>query len=121
MVAIHDRQQLSELYGRASIFVMPSLYESWGHVFLEAMGHGLPCIGTDAFAMREIIEDGVTGLLVERNDHEALAAAIVELLANPHECDRMGRAAYSRAFERHKWQDVVDRMAPYIESAVGSA
>ncbi len=52
------------------MFVLPSKFDAWGHVFVEAMGNGLPCIGTNCCAMPEIIEEGVTGRLVPRADPE---------------------------------------------------
>ena len=62
-----DRDALAELYRRATVFVLPSLFDAWGHVFVEAMGYGLPCIGTDCCAMPELIEDGISGRLVARS------------------------------------------------------
>ena len=61
---VADRDVLGELYTRASVFVLPSHFEAWGHALLEAMGHGLACIGTNQLAMPEIVCDGATGLLV---------------------------------------------------------
>jgi glycosyltransferase involved in cell wall biosynthesis len=105
-----DRTRLAQLYQSASVFVLPSLFEPWGFVFFEAMGYGLPCIGTSCCAMPEIIEDGVTGRLVPPRDPESLAAALVELLADPDKAAAMGHAAHTHALHGNTWKDVLDRM-----------
>jgi len=73
----HD--QIQEHYRRAAVFVMPSLIEAFGVVFLEAMAAGVPVIGGDTGGTRELIEDGVNGYLVTPRDHRQLTARIVGL------------------------------------------
>jgi glycosyltransferase involved in cell wall biosynthesis len=113
---IADRQMLADFYTRASVFVLPSHFEAWGHAFLEAMGHGLPCIGTNQCAMPEIIQDGVTGLLVPPRDFEALAEALVTLLSDPTRASSMGRRAHHEILTTGTWDHVVNRMAPHLEA-----
>jgi glycosyltransferase involved in cell wall biosynthesis len=108
------RAQLEELYARASVFVLPTMYDAWGHVFIEAMGYGLPCIGTDCCAMPEIIADGVSGRLVPRGEPEPLAAALVELLGNPARAAEMGALAHARVLERMTWGHVLDRFVAQL-------
>src|SRR5207253_4242734 len=72
--------RLLDEYERASIFVMPSLYEPFGIVFAEAMAHRLPCVGTNICAMPEIIAHGRTGFLVPPQDPIALASRLLQLL-----------------------------------------
>lgn len=55
----------SRVYPLTDIFVMPTYFDSFGYAFLEAMSYGIPCVGTDIFAVPEIIENEVTGLLVK--------------------------------------------------------
>ncbi len=59
------QEELDAAYERADAFIMPSHYDTFGLVFLEAMARGLPCIATDQFATPEIIEHGKTGLLID--------------------------------------------------------
>jgi len=54
----------SRIYPSTDIFVMPTYIDTFGYSYLEAMAHGIPCIGTHHFAVPEIIEDEVTGLLI---------------------------------------------------------
>jgi glycosyltransferase involved in cell wall biosynthesis len=115
---ITDRKALSDLYLQASMFVMPSLFEPWGFVFYEAMGHGLACIGADSCAMPEMIGQGENGLLVPPGEPEPLADALARLF-DPAAAEAMGRRAYTHALAADTWDHVVGRMAPYIEQAVG--
>lgn len=114
-----DRASVADLYARATLFVMPSLFEPWGHVFIEAMGYGLPCIGADCCAMPEMIADGSTGLLVPPREPEPLSEALIALLGDPAHAAAMGRRARAHVLHGQTWDDVVARMAPYLEQAVG--
>lgn len=109
-----DRPSLARLYQSASVFVMPSLFEAWGHSLIEAMGYGLPCIGTNCCAMPEIIDDGVTGRLVERYESEPLADALTELLSDPAKAAAMGQTAHAKVLEERRWSDVVDRVMTHL-------
>ena len=109
-----DRTGLAQLYRSASVFVLPSLFEPWGHVFYEAMGHGLPCIGATCCAMPEIIGDRVTGRLVPRYESEPLAAALIELLTDPVNTAAMGHAAHAHVLRGNRWSDVVDRVVAHL-------
>lgn len=110
-----DRDALAMLYKSASVFVMPSLFDAWGHVLLEAMGHGLPCIGTSCCAMPEIIDDGITGRLVPPRQIEALAAGLIELLSEPKKTATMGTAAHAKVLNGSRWSDVIDRIATHLQ------
>lgn len=84
---------------KASVFVAPSLYESFGLVFLEAMRWGTPVIGTCAGGIPEVVEDGKTGVLVPPSHPQALAEAITGLLLNQERRLSLGAAAKKRVHE----------------------
>lgn len=89
-------QQPSELmnwYQRAMLFVMPSYFESFGISVVEAMAFGLPVVCTRAGGVPEIVDDGVTGLIVEPGDASQLAESISRLLGDRAERQRLGQAA----------------------------
>ena len=104
------REELAVLYQTSTAFVLPSMFDAWGHVLVEAMAHGLPCIGNDICAMPELIADGVSGRLVDRGDPEQLAAAIVEVLSDPETARRMGQAGHARALAELTWPAVIQRL-----------
>jgi glycosyltransferase involved in cell wall biosynthesis len=70
------------LYAEHDLFAMPSRFEAFGIVFIEALAHGLPCIGRNAFAIPEIVTPEF-GKLVDKVDIDEVAAAIIALLDDP--------------------------------------
>lgn len=90
--------ELFALYRAAAVVVVPSVWpEPLSRVLLEAMRIGRPVVATAVGGTPEAVDHGVTGLLVPRQDPEALAKAISELLLDPDRRERMGRAAAQRA------------------------
>jgi glycosyltransferase involved in cell wall biosynthesis len=73
-------ERLQALYETHDLFVMPSLFEAFGIAFVEALAHGLPCVGRRAFAMPELVRPGHNGDLVDSDDPHDLAARIARLL-----------------------------------------
>jgi glycosyltransferase involved in cell wall biosynthesis len=71
---------LEALYAGASLFVLPSFNEGFGLPVLEAMAHGVPAIASNRAALPEVV--GKAGILVDPNDHEALANAIERVLSD---------------------------------------
>jgi glycosyltransferase involved in cell wall biosynthesis len=103
-------ERLAALYGRASLFALPTLREAFGLAFLEAMAFGLPVVAPRLEAIPEIVSDGETGILVPPGDVEALAGAIRELLDDSVRARLMGAAARARVAERFGWDRAVARM-----------
>jgi glycosyltransferase involved in cell wall biosynthesis len=112
-----DRQRLQALYRRAAVFVLPSLCEPFGLVLLEAMAHGLPCVGTMVGAMPEIISDGETGLLVPPGDATTLAGAMEQLLTDGESRRRMGQEGRQQLQERFTWEQTVRRINNELSTA----
>lgn len=112
-----DRALIETLYQRADLLVLPSRLETWGDVLLEAMAYTLPCIGVAGEAMEEIIENGVTGLIVPPEDVEALATALSRLLGNVQLRCQLGLAARQRIEQTYTWTHVGERLAPVIKAA----
>lgn len=112
-VTYHGRQvgaAKEEFWQNASIFVFPSFYENecFPLVLLEAMQHSLPCIATDEGAMADIVEDGVTGLIVRKEDPEDLASKIATLLHVPDTSRELGEEGcrkYQDLFTMDRFED----------------
>jgi glycosyltransferase involved in cell wall biosynthesis len=109
-----DTNEVARARARAAVFVMPSLFEPWGFVFNEAMASALPCIGTTVCAIPEIIDDQITGILVEPDSPQQLAAALVELLADPNKAERMGNAGLAAYRRTGSWDNVAANIAAVI-------
>ena len=102
---------LPDYYRAAAISVVPSLEEGFGIPAAEAMGCEVPVVASDAGGLPEVVEHGVTGLVVPRGDTGALAQAIGSLLADPDRRRRMGAAGRERALRLFDW----DRSAEQFE------
>ena len=107
--------RLVAAYRDADVFCLPSLFEPFGIVILEAMFFGLPCVGTAAWAIPEMIADGETGYTVPRDDAAALADRLSALLADLPRAHGMGLAGRRRAEERFSWTAVAARMGDRLE------
>jgi starch synthase len=101
---------LQELYKRCALVVLPSLYEPFGIALLEAMVHGLACVGTNGWALREIVRPGINGQLVERGNVDDLVDKMVGLLSSPEEIRRMGQAGRHIVVNEYTWSAVVKRV-----------
>ena len=105
-----DRANLDHLLRRASLFVMPSLYEPFGIAPLEAMAHEIPAVLTDRWAFREFVTPRAHGDLVPCGDAPRLAECLIRLLDDPSGLDRMGKAARQRVLADYTWDKVLDRL-----------
>lgn len=91
-----DGTQLEALFQLASIVIMPSRYESFGLVTVEAMAHARPVVAFDASATREIVINNETGRLIEPFDAPAMADALKELIEDPERARKLGANARAR-------------------------
>lgn len=93
-------------YQRSDIFVLPSLTESFGIVFAEAMACGLPVIGTTVGGIPEVVAHNENGLLVKPNDQLSLMRAINTLVKNKDLRKKMGQASRRRIITHFTWEKV---------------
>lgn len=106
------QRDLSVVWPRWDIFVLPSLEEGFGMSVLEAMGAELPVVATSVGGLPELIEDGYTGYIVPRSDVAALAERLGHLIRDPEHRCAMGAAGWKRARDHFS----VDRMVSEIEA-----
>jgi D-inositol-3-phosphate glycosyltransferase len=114
-----DQDVLQYYYSAAEIVVMPSHYESFGLVALEAMACGTPVVASETGGLVFLVKDGETGLHVPTAAPQALADKLQRLLENEAELGRLGHQAakYARSFE---WGKVADRMIQVYEELAQS-
>jgi len=90
---------LYEHYRSCDIFVAPSLFESFGLIYLEAMQFGKPVVGCSVGGVPEVVRDGVDGLLVEPENASALSDALCELMKDSKKRDLMGTFGRERVMD----------------------
>jgi glycosyltransferase involved in cell wall biosynthesis len=93
------RSDVRELLSEAAISVLPSLSEGTSNTLLESMAAGLPVVATQVGGNPEVIEDGVSGLLVPPRDSAEIAAAVGRLLEDEGFARRLGQAGMRRVSE----------------------
>jgi glycosyltransferase involved in cell wall biosynthesis len=103
----------ARLLDRATCLVLPSAYESFGLVLLEAFAHALPVVTFDLPVFRSTVTEGVDGLLTPVGDAGALGSAILSLLDDASRARRLGAAARRTAEARFAW----DAVGPRYEAA----
>lgn len=95
------RRDLPLIYRALDLFVQPSLWEGLPLALLQAMGAGLPVLATRVSGVREVIEDGVNGRLVEPGDPQALARVLLELYRQSELRARLATAAHDTIRENY--------------------
>ena len=112
-----SRVELDREYSGATLFALPSRGEGFGVVYLEAMAHGLPCLGSIHDAAPEVIVRGETGELVDPDDSEAMTRAICGLLENPLRAAEMGAAGRTRVLTTFSYEHFRGRIATMLRAA----
>ncbi|MDE3088586.1 MAG: glycosyltransferase [Chloroflexota bacterium] len=103
------QEALVYYYAAADAVVMPSLYESFGMVALEAMACGTPVVASDVGGLSYLVRDGETGFLVPERDPRALANCLTLLLRDPALRARLGRRGIEVARE-YAWSCIADQI-----------
>ena len=112
-----DHQTLVDLMHRCDAIVLPSRYEPFGIVALEAAATGIPLVVSTAGGLGEAVTDGVTGLSFPPADVTALAAAVRATLDRPDLAAERARRARDRLTAEFSWHDVAERTAGVYLSA----
>jgi len=110
-------EEKRDAFDACDLFVMPSRYDSFGIVYLEAWQCAKPVIGARVGAIPEVIEEGEDGLLVEFGDVGQLASKILYLLQNRDLCKRMGEKGKRKVAERYNWQRNIGKIENVYQEA----
>jgi phosphatidyl-myo-inositol dimannoside synthase len=111
-------EQLFACYASCDIFALPSRGEGFGLVFLEAMVCGKPVIGGAHGGIPDIVEDGVTGLLVPHGDAERLAQGLESLLDNPNRAKEMGARGRERVQKDYMFEQFQGRLMRILDAVL---
>ncbi|WP_026600900.1 glycosyltransferase family 4 protein [Methylomonas sp. 11b] len=111
-------EALAVLYRQNQLLVMPSAYESYGIVYVEALQFGLPVIGTRSGAAWEIIREGGNGYLIQPEDHGALANVLQILHENRHLLAQLGANALHSYAAQPKWETTCADIRAFLSGQV---
>lgn len=110
-VVVHGpipRERVASMYLAADAFVLPSVVETYGTVYGEAMAAGLPVIGWEAGNLPHLAQDGISGLIVPTNDVGSLAGALIRIGVDEELRMRLAHGAKERAQDLPTWGETAD-------------
>jgi glycosyltransferase involved in cell wall biosynthesis len=102
--------RLQQLFLEASLFCMPSVCETWGLVYCEAVVAGLPIVGFHEWALPDIVLNGQSGLLSTERSAQALADNLIQLLRAPQQAAEFAQAGQRYVREVLNWSKVAERL-----------
>jgi len=115
-------EELVEQYSTARVALVPSFFEGFGFPASEAMACGLSVIANAAGALPEVVgTDGHSGRLVPQRNPRAMADAMWEILRDPEETERMGRAARERVERIFQWDQAAAQLVEVFEEVIHAA
>jgi len=113
------RQDVRDLMPAFDVFALPSLWEGFGLVLLEAMAAGRAIVASRISAIPEVVEDGVTGLLVSPGDSDALAEALLALRRDGVRRERLGAAGAERLRRQFTLKRMIERTIDVYRAVLG--
>ncbi|MCY3780462.1 MAG: glycosyltransferase [Chloroflexi bacterium] len=113
-VGAKEQSELPRFYAAATAVIMPSDYESFGMVALEAMSTGTPVIASQVGGLQFLVRDQETGYHIPAREPISLADCIIELLTDPTKTAMMGLSA-ARAAKAYAWSEIADRLLRVFE------
>ena len=110
---------LVNLYCAADIFVLPTLMETFGMVLVEAMAAGTPIVTTDAPGVKDVIEDGKSGIQAESGNVDSITRSIVEVLQNQELSSRLIANGLKLAEDFYDWNRVSAEYLDFYKHVAG--
>ena len=111
-------EDLPIYFNAADLFVFHSTFETFGIVLAEAMNYGKPIVAVDNTAISEVVDQGLTGLLVPTFDHQAFTGSILQLLNDPRRREEMGKRAKEKARFKFQWNKIAEQYEKVLESTI---
>lgn len=115
MGRVTDLSKLADLYSRCSVFVLPSWFESFGIVILEALASSKPVVASDIPGPRDIIRNGTNGLLFRTGDHMDLMRKLTAILTDATLALKLGRMGKSDAETQFSFRAMGSRLLKTIQ------
>ena len=108
---------LKGYYEQASIFCMPSIVETFGIVYVEAMYYRLPIVTSNIGSNSFTIQNGVSGITTDGSVYQ-ISKALISLLSDEKKCQAYGEAGYELACKKYTWDVILDQMSSEIGSEI---
>ncbi len=108
-------EKMQPFYQQARLFVLPSTFEPFGMTALEAMACGTPSIVSKFAGVSEFLSDNVDSIVVNPTDKEEFAHAILKLLNDRHQAERIGREGLKHVRENFSWDAIAERHIRFYE------
>ena len=105
-------------YQQAELFVLPSLFEPFGMTALEAMACGTTVVASKFGGIKDVISSGENGLLVDPTDAQEFADALIMLLEDCQQCERMGREGCKAIYKDFSWEAIAERHIAFYEKFI---
>lgn len=118
MGPIYDKPKLEELFRKASVFFLPHRFDRSPHVLVEAMSAGLPLVASAQGGAVEIIQRKDTGYLCASGSIDDYVDALVSLLSNADQAQRMGANGLALMRQYYNWPSIARRMIGHMERIV---
>jgi glycosyltransferase involved in cell wall biosynthesis len=115
---VADEALLRSAFQEATLFVLPSEYEAFGLVLLEALAQGTAVIGSRVGGIPEVLDDGKAGVLVPPNEPRLLGDAIAALYEDPERRKALGTYGRDHVVPRYTWDRVVTRLESVFEAVL---
>ena len=117
MTGFGSNEEVKRIFRKAWVVAVPSVWEEpFGHVAIEAMMNGVAVVASNTGGLGAIVRDDQTGFLVEPGDIDALATALVRVLANPGLADRLGQNGHELALAEFSQTKMVDRFLQFYQT-----
>lgn len=117
----NSSERIRDAYRSATILTHPSIVESFGMVLLEAMTVGIPVVANNGTGIPCIVDDGVTGYVVDVRDIPKYTDALLSLLNDPALCQRMGTEGHRQAETRFSQTEIASQLFAVYAEVIGAA
>lgn len=114
-----DEKELLQLQKCADVSVVPSLFEPFGIVALEAMAAGSPVVVSDTGGLSEIVDHDLNGVKVYPNNPDSLAWGVVKTLLDDKYRDKISKNAYDKILEKYNWKKIALQTKKIYKSVLG--
>jgi len=111
--------ELPHYFALADVFVFHSVYETFGMVVIQAMAAGKPIVTVSSTAIPEVVDDNITGVLVQPLNPEALSEAVLALIRDPDRRSQLGKNARVKAVDQFAWDDIARQYEMVLKTAAG--